>query len=190
LRKCFTNRKLNFSLDSHENDIQNALSKSCDEYLATVSTQADKILEKAQRAYQGLQTIENKLETLQELSYKGQQISQQKIDKAEHRSFWSRLVDNGQLDIVKNKRNLKILEGFSNYIKKASDGLNDIIIKLQYFRKNAEDLKTTGIMFEQLPHIPIKRHQELLDAAIKRLRDSKQKLSGKMEQQQQIDEDD
>lgn len=153
-------------------------------YLALVSAQADSTLKKAQHAHETLLLMRTKLETIQELSFKGKFIIQEKMDELEHRSFWSRLFNHGEIDIAKNKRNLEILEDFSNFIDKAANSTAKLVMKLKKFRSYAVDLKSIIVLHEQLPSIPITRQKELLHAAVKQLIKSKQQLSNKRHQEE------
>jgi hypothetical protein len=160
-------------------EVRDKLTKSFGVYMTSVSEQIDKILFKAQDAYMSLETIKNKLETIQELTFKGRHISQARIDELKHGSYWSWLFDEGKLGIVKHERNLKLLDGFINFVNAASNNVNDVIIQLKIFRHNAEDLKQTGTLLEESPHMSISKHKQLLEASLKRLIESKEKFEEK-----------
>jgi hypothetical protein len=159
----------------------NMLTKSFETYMTSVGAETDKILFKAQQAHMSLEMIKDKLETIQELSFKGKFIAQAKIDELKHGPFWSWLFSEGKLGIVKNERNLKTLDGFINFVTIASNNVNDVIIKLKMFKVDAEDLKQTITLHEELPHISINKHAQLLEAALERLTESKEKFEGKLQ---------
>lgn len=160
-------------------EVNNTLATSFKDYTASIAKQTDKILEKAQKAHESLESIKVKLEIIQELNFKGKRMSQKRIDELKYGSFWRRLFNQGKLSIVKHEGNLKTLDGLINFVTVASNNVNDIIIKLKHFKADTEDLKQTGVLLETLPHISINRHAQLLRAALKRLSDSKEKFDGR-----------
>ncbi|CAF3619854.1 unnamed protein product [Rotaria socialis] len=129
-----------------------------------------------------LESIKDKLETIEELNFKGKHISQTAIDELEHGSIWSWLRSEGKLDIVKHERNLKVLNGFSDFVNVALTATHDTIIKLKIFKNDAEELKKTGVLLENLPHMSANRHIQILEAALKRLLESKEKFEGHIQQ--------
>jgi hypothetical protein len=172
-------------------EARDKLTKSFEDYMISVSGQIDKILFKAQEAHTSLETIKNKFETIQELNFKGKHISQARIDELKYGSFRSRLFCPDKLGTVKHERNLKVLDGFIDFVTRASQNINDVIIKLQLLKNDAEDLKQTGTLLEEFPHMSVNKHKQLLTAALKRLTESKEKFEGKMQQanqQNEIDE--
>ncbi len=161
------------------------LTESFENYMASVAEQTDKILLKAQQAHMSLEVIKEKLETIQELSFKGKYISQARIDELKHGPFWSWLFDEGKLGILKHERSLKTLNEFIRFVTTASINVNDMIIKLKIFKADAEDLKQSITLLEELPHISVNRHAQLLEAALKRLTESKEKFDGKLQKANQ-----
>ena len=166
-------------------EARNILSESFQDYIMKVSKQIDQILFKAQEASTSLHRINDKLDTIQETTFKGKYMSQTRIDQLQNGSFWSRLFDEGEIGLVKQQRNLRILDQFSDFVSIASKNVNDFIIKLKMFKADAEDLKETTSSLEVLPHSSINKHTQLLEAALKRLTQSKQKFEEKMEKANQ-----
>lgn len=168
--------------------VKDMLTESFNNYMVSIVEQTDRILYKAQQAHMSLESIKDKLETIQALNFKGKHISEKRIDQLKHGSFWSRLFDEGTLGIAKHERNLKVLDGFINFVTTASNNVNDVIIKLKIFRSDAEELKKTSAQLEILPDISVNKHSQLLEAALKRLTKSKEKFEEKIEQAGQQNE--
>lgn len=171
-------------------EIENKLTVSFNDYMASITAQTDKILMQAQQTHKALESIKVKLETIQEINFKGKHISQKRINELKHGSFWSRIFDEGDLGIIKSEQNLKILDGLINFVGVASNNVNDVIIKLKLFKGDAEDLKQTAVQLETLPHISITKHAQFLASALTRLTDLKEKFEDKQQRigQQNKDE--
>ena len=168
--------------------IRDEFTKLFEDYSVSVTEQIDKILINAQQASMSLESIKNKLETIQELNFKGKYLAQTRIDDLQNGSLWSRLFDEGQRGIVRNQRNLQTLDGSIDFVTLASNNVNDVILKLKGFKVDAVGLQHTASLLEELPHMSVKKHVQLLQAALKRLTESKGKFEGKIERANQENE--
>ncbi|CAF2102595.1 unnamed protein product [Rotaria magnacalcarata] len=70
-----------------EVEARNKLTKSFEDYMTSTTEQIDTVLFKAQEASMSLESIKDKLETIEELNFKGKHISQTAIDELEHGSL-------------------------------------------------------------------------------------------------------
>ncbi|CAF3066973.1 unnamed protein product [Rotaria sp. Silwood2] len=129
-----------------------------------------------------LQEIDWKLETLHDLAHKGKKFNQDRLDQLEHGRFWSWLFDEGDVGIVKYKRNLEHLANFGDFLQAAINSIGEVTSKLQLFKSEAEQLQENAVNLEYVPNQAVEIQTEMLNAALKRLKRAKDAFMSKKEQ--------
>ncbi|CAF3381647.1 unnamed protein product [Rotaria socialis] len=149
-----------------KHDIQSALSEvatrvavhSFHDYISSMRTEIERIRLKAQKAYDTLEKIQEKLGTIEE------------------RHFWRWIFGKDEFNIRKYERTMPLFNEFTQFVRIASENVGVTIQKLDSFQSEIDELQYTAATIDEQvgkARLSVDMQTEQIEEALKRLEQSR-----------------
>ncbi|CAF1362653.1 unnamed protein product [Adineta ricciae] len=104
--------------------------------------------------------------------------------------LWNRIFGSNTHDITKHERNLEILAMFVEFVNIMLENLNGLTIKLRKFKDDVDNLKQIEFLLEEekASYISPKRHVQLLNEALGKLRTASDTFQAKIHRENPSDD--
>ncbi|CAF1514043.1 unnamed protein product [Adineta steineri] len=169
---------------SFENRIQSQIQH----YVENIENKVDDIIRLAEDVHAQLLDVETKYETIDDILSENHEKTQTQLDEIEQNildepvfaKLYRKTIGDGDLGKLKHQRNLATLKEFKNYIKSGIIDVNNIILRLRNFKHEADELKSTVTDIDLGQTMSLSVYLDILQNGIEQLKQSKQRLSGRI----------
>ncbi|CAF3630812.1 unnamed protein product [Rotaria socialis] len=167
-----------------KHDIQSALSEvatsvavhSFHDYISSMRTEIERIRLKAQKAYDTLEKIQEKLGTIEGITQHGKKKTQDDIDELKRDTFWRWIFGKDEFNIRKYERTMPLFNEFTQFVRIASENVGVTIQKLDSFQSEIDELQYTAATIDEQvgkARLSVDMQTEQIEEALKRLEQSR-----------------
>ena len=152
------------------------MKKSFEQLTRAIASSLGQLQIEAEDVHRILDLIDRRLETLANLASQMNKRTRHRGDQLENESLWTRLVVEGNIDVGKQQRNLRLLDRFQPMIKKTSNQLGHLIAQLTSFKETTSSLQDSSFL-------SIDEQQHQLKDSLNSLTELKRKWINKQKEQ-------